>query len=50
VPDSGTHAAENFIAGDDNVFLDIYLGHGPTALWVDGFESGDTSHWSAIAP
>ena len=42
--------AENFVNGDDNGFMDIYFGHGPAALWVDGFESGDTTVWSLTTP
>lgn len=42
--------AENFVSGDDNLLMDVYVGHGPTALWIDGFETGDTIGWSATTP
>lgn len=44
----------NFADGDDNDLMDVYVAHGPAALWFGGFESGDTTAWSAttsdIAP
>jgi len=57
-PDANTvvfeSTAGNFVDGDDNGLMDVYVAHGPAALWVDGFESGDTTAWSAtnsdIAP
>ena len=42
--------AENFVSADDNLLMDVYVGHGPTALWIDGFETGDTIGWSATTP
>ncbi len=35
----------NFANGDDNGIMDVYVAYGPTALLVDGFESGDTIGW-----
>jgi len=38
--------AGNFIVGDDNGLMDVYVGHGPAAILVDGFSTGDTTGWS----
>lgn len=43
-------SAENFITGDDNGLTDVYVGHGPAAILVDGFSSGDTTGWSSTIP
>jgi Tol biopolymer transport system component len=42
--------ASNFVDGDDNGIMDVYAAHGPAALLVDGFSSGDLVAWSTFLP
>ena len=39
--------ASDFVADDDNLAQDAFLAWGPVVVLVDGFESGDTTRWSA---
>ena len=41
--------ANNLVAGDTG-WRDVFIAQGPAVLFVDGFESGDTSEWSASVP
>lgn len=53
-PDGNTvvfeSTAGNFDTGDDNGLLDIYVAHGPAALFADGFETGDLLGWAQTNP
>jgi len=42
--------ASDFVDDDDNVEQDVFLAWGPAMVIMDGFESADTSRWSATVP
>jgi hypothetical protein len=42
--------AQSLVDGDTNGWGDVFVAYGPIMLFVDGFESGDTSTWSSASP
>ncbi len=42
--------ATDLVADDDNAEQDIFLAWGPAMVMEDGFETADTSRWSATVP
>ncbi len=42
--------ATNLVPDDTNGYWDVFIAYGPAAIFADGFETGETSRFSATVP